>query len=105
MPTRRVFAATLAVGILVLSVWAGGRATKRVITGTVTEFKAGESISVATESTDLGGVTIALRATTTYSGNPATIKPRSRVTVSYRYVGERRPIADSVRVLTTSATR
>ena len=108
MPTRRVFAATVAVGILVLSVWAGGRATKRVITGTITEFARQVSPSrlPLNRPTLVVSSAIALRATTTYNGNPATIsRLRSRVTVSYRYVGRRKPIADSVRVPTTSATR
>jgi hypothetical protein len=44
------------------------------------------------------GVEIALRETV-YDGDPADIKGGVRVTVWYRSVGERRPVADIVRVL------
>jgi hypothetical protein len=99
MVTRRAFAASLVVGFMVLSVLADSGATKRVRTGTVAEFKVGESISVTNETMDLMGVPIALRETTAYEGSPAAIKVGARVTVWYRFVGEGRPVADKVRVI------
>jgi hypothetical protein len=42
---------------------------------------------------------VALRETTAYEGDPAAIKPGIRVTVWYRSVGERRLLADKVRML------
>jgi hypothetical protein len=56
--------------------------------------------------TDPGGIQIALRATTEYEGrehdavlDPVAIKPGVRVTIWYRSLWERRPVADKVRVL------
>ena len=100
----RGFAASLIVAFVVLSVLADSGTPQLVITGTVAKFKAREWISVANEATDPIGATnpmglwIILRDTTTYEGSPAAIKPGVRVTVWYRSVGERRPIADKVRV-------
>jgi len=75
-----------------------GAAGQRVITGTVIEWQVAELISVANQQTDPGGVRIALRKTV-YECDPRAIKPGIRVTVWYRSVGERRPVADKVRVL------
>ena len=105
MPTRRACMASLAVAFVVVSVLADGGATPRVVTGTVTKFEAGEWMSVANQRTDSIGFPIALRATTVYEGNPAVIKPGARVTVRYRSVGERHPVADEVRVLRDAAAR
>jgi hypothetical protein len=87
----------------VLSVLADSGVTKVVVTGTVAEFKAGESITVTSDGWDPHP--IALRETTTYEGNPAAIKTGVRVTVWYRSVGESRPVADKVRVVQHAATR
>jgi hypothetical protein len=75
-----------------------GSATLWVISGTVTEFQVGEVIRVACEQTDPKGIEIALRKTV-YDGDPADITPGVGVTVWFRSVGERRPVADKVRVL------
>ena len=75
---------------------AGGRS---VVTGTVIEWRAGESIRVAGASTDPRGFEIALRRNTAYEGDTRSMKSGVRVTVWYRNVGERRLVADKVRVL------
>ena len=98
------FATALFVGFVALSMFAG-RATRGSITGTVTEFKAGEWIAVASEQTDPGGFRITLREATSYEGNPADIEAGVRVTIWYRSVGERRLVSDKVRVLPLAARR
>jgi hypothetical protein len=100
MRTRRAFLATLFVAFVVLSLLADrGRSEQRVITGTVIELRAAESIALATNDwRDPRGFRIALRETV-YDGDPRAIKPGIRVTVWYRSVGERRPVADKVSVL------
>ena len=84
---------------VVFSVLADKRAAQRSVTGTVDEFEAGEWLRLASEGS-ASGFRIALRETTAYEGSPAAIKRGVRVTISYRSVGERRPVADKVRVLT-----
>ena len=83
--------------MVVLSALADRGVTHRVVTGTVIEFRAGESIAVINDGMEPHP--IALRETTAYEGDPAAINPGARVTVWYRYVGESRPVADKVRVL------
>ena len=97
MRTRGAFMALLVVAFVVLSVLAdSGRATQRVQTGTVAEVHAGEWMLV----TDVGmRLPVALVEATVYDGNPAAITPGIRVTVWYRGVAERRPVADKVRLL------
>ena len=51
MLTWRASTALLVVGFVVFSVLADSGATKRVVTGTVAEYKVGESISVTNEAT------------------------------------------------------
>jgi hypothetical protein len=103
MPPTRAFMASLVVAFIVLSVLADRRAPQRIVTGTIREFEAGEWLSVAIYTTDPTGFPIALRETA-YEGSPAAIKPGARVTVWYRSVGERRFVADKVRVLADAAT-
>jgi hypothetical protein len=50
------------------------------------------------------GFEIALRETTAYEGSPSAITRGARVTVWYRSIGERRFVADKVRVLANAAT-
>jgi hypothetical protein len=102
MLTGRAFMASLVVAFVVLSVLADSGASQRIVTGTVGEFEAGESMSVANDGMY---VRIALREATVYGGSPAAIKPGVRVTVWCRSVAERRPVADKVRVLPDIATR
>ena len=91
--------ASLVVAFVVLSVLAdSGRTGRRVITGAVIEWQPGETITVVNEQTDPRGVQVVLRDTL-YDGRPGAIKPGVRVSVWYRGVGERLPIADKVRVL------
>ena len=104
MPPTRALLASLAVAFVVLSALADRRAPQRIVSGTIHEFEAGEGLSVATHTTDPKGFPIALRDTTAYEGSPAAIKPGARVTVWYRSVGERRFVADKVRVLTDAPT-
>ena len=99
MRTRRAFLVLLVVAFVVLSLSADrGAAGQRVITGTVVEWQAAELIAVAHERTDPGGVRIASREAV-YERDPRAIKPGIRVTVWYRSVGERHPVADKVSVI------
>jgi hypothetical protein len=75
-----------------------------IVTGTITQWRAGESIAVATQQTDPQGFEVALRPHTVYEGETHIIKTGARVSVWYRNVGERRRVAERVRVL-TDATR
>jgi hypothetical protein len=104
MRTMSAFIASLVVALVVASALADRGRAQRVVTGTVAEYVAGEWISVANETTDPMGFQIALRATAAFEGDPALIKPGTRVTVWYRSAAERRPLADKVRVLTEAAT-
>ena len=101
-PSIGVFIASLVVSFVVLSVLADNGATQGTLIGTVSELEAGEWMSVATDSRR---IRVALRETTVYDSNPAALKPGVRVTVRYRSVAERRPVADHVRVLSDAATR
>lgn len=102
----RAFMASLVAAFAVLSLLVdNGAASRRVVTGTVTEFQRGEWITVTNETTDPAGMQIALRSPTVYEHrkqdaplNHETFKSGVRVTVWYRSVGERRPVADKVRV-------
>lgn len=90
---------TLLVGFVVLSFFADSGASRlHVITGTVAEWQAGQSISIANEQTDPGGFRIALRDTV-HDGDCSAMRPGVRATVWYRFVGERYPVAAKVRVL------
>ena len=70
----------------------------RSVTGTVTEWHAGEAIAVGSDQNPKG-FAMALRHNTVYEGDISTIKPGVRVTVWYRNVSERRPVVEKVRVL------
>ena len=105
-PQRRAFIAALVVGVVILSALAGrGRSTSAILTGTVVASRAGEWISVVNPHTDPEGIAIAVRDKTAYMGraqepvDPRLITPGTPVTVWYRFVWERRPVADRVRVL------
>ena len=101
MRTRGAFIALLIVAFVVLSVlFDSGRSAQHVATGTVAEIHPSEWMLVANQGMRLP---VALRATTTYEGNPADIKAGIRVTVWYRGVAERRPVADKVRLLAADA--
>jgi|SRR5918993_2675374 hypothetical protein len=99
---RYVFVMALIVAVVALSLLAdrGSRGQPSTVTGIVTEWRPGESIRVANDQTD-PHFRIALRHTT-YEGNVTSLKPGVRVTVWYRSVGERLPVADRVRVLSGS---
>jgi hypothetical protein len=75
-----------------------GASTVHVMTGTVVGPQADQLISVANEQTGPGGVRIDLRLTH-QALNRAAINAGARVVVSYRYVGERYPVAVAVDVL------
>jgi hypothetical protein len=97
MRTLSAFVASLVVAFVVLWILAySGASTQHIATGTVAEVHAGEWMLVANEGMRLP---VALRETTAYEGNPAAIKTGLRVTVWYRNVAERRPVADKVRIL------
>jgi hypothetical protein len=91
------FLTTLVVAFVVVSAMADrGASAQRVATGTVAEVHIGNWMLVANGHMRLP---VAFGATTAYEGNPAVIKTGIRVTVWYRGVGERRLVADRVRVL------
>jgi hypothetical protein len=102
-PTRALLA-LMVVAFVVLSTLADRHAPQRIVTGTIREIEAGEWLSVATHTTDPKGFPIALRETTIYEGTAAAFQAGARVTVWYRNVGERRFVADRVRLLTAAAT-
>jgi hypothetical protein len=64
----------------------------RAITGTVRDWQPGQSISVLRWPDDPDGITFTLR-NATYDEDPGAIRRGSRVTVWYKMVGERRPLA------------
>ena len=70
---------------------------QQVFSGTVREWKAGESITVASDQTDPAGFTARLHKTR-YEGRTDQIAKGSNVTIWYRIVGESRPVVDKVRV-------
>jgi hypothetical protein len=89
----------LLVALMVLSLFGNtGTGAVRVITGDVVEWHAGQSISVVNDSTDPWGVRFDLRGVD-YDGDRGALKRGARVSVSYRYVGERYPVALQVQVL------
>src|SRR5262245_58665887 len=104
MRTMIAFIASLVVALVVASALADRGRVQDVVTGTVGEYVSGEWISVANETTDPMGFQIALRETTAFEGAHALIRPGIRVTVWFRSVAERRPLADRVRVLPEAAT-
>jgi hypothetical protein len=69
-----------------------------VFTGTITEWRPGESIVVAGNQNPRG-FELRLRHNTVYEG---TIKPGAPAMVWYRTVGERRLVVERVRVLSAS---
>jgi hypothetical protein len=68
------------------------------VTGTVTEWHAGETIAVGRRQNPKGFAMV-LRHNTVYEGDVSTIKPGVRVTVWYRNVSERRLVVEKVQVL------
>jgi hypothetical protein len=91
------FLTTLVVTFVLLSALVDkGAGVQRVATGTVSEVYAGDWMLVTNEHMRLP---VAVGLTTRYEGNPAAIKLGVRVAVWYRGVGERRFVADKVRVL------
>lgn len=54
--------------------------------------------ALGNEQTDPWGLEFRFRAPTVYEGDIDTIKSGDRVTIWYRNVSERRPVADKVRV-------
>ena len=93
----RTFVAALIVAVVLLSALVDrGVSPRREISGWVSEFHAGEWMVVR----NVGArVPVSLGASTRYEGNPSAITPGLRVTVWYRMVGERRPVADKVRMI------
>jgi hypothetical protein len=68
------------------------------VTGTITEWHAGEAIAVGSDQNP-AGLPLALRPNSVYDGDASTIKAGVRVTVWYRNVSERRLVVEKVRVL------
>ena len=78
--------------------WLRGPFTRRSVTGTVTEWQAGEAIAVGSAQNPRG-FAVSLRHNTVYQGDISTIKPGVRVTIWYRNVSERRLVVEKLRVL------
>ena len=97
----RTFIALLFAAVVVLSVCRQGTSTQLVATGTVAEIHHGEWMMVVDPGMRLP---VALVGKTTYEGDRFAIKPGTRVTVWYRGVAERRPVADKVLTLAESRT-
>ena len=70
----------------------------RSVTGTVTEWHAGDTIAVGSEQNPRG-FPLALRPNTVYEGDAGTIRVGVRATVWYRNVSERRLVVEKLRVL------
>jgi hypothetical protein len=97
------YALVLIVAIVGLSALADrGAGSQRIATGTVADVHEGEWMLVTNDGMSLP---VNLGETTAYDSNPAALKIGVRVTVWYRNVGERRLVADKVRVLRDVATR
>ena len=92
----RVFLASLAVGVVVLSALADRGAAQQMIVGTVADFRQGEWLLIADERFDPAGVQFLLRDRTAFEG--AAVKTGVRVSVWYRRVAERHAVADRVLV-------
>jgi len=105
MRTKHAFMASLVVAFVLLSALAYKGAPQHSATGTIVEFEADQWIAVASERTNPKGFQIALRKTTIYERSQTALKPGIRVTVWYRGVGERRFVADRVRVLPVPMAR
>lgn len=84
---------------LVAALWlvSGRSAPLSSVTGVVKHVDASIGISVANDQTEPSGLGISLRDSTKFDIDPATIAPGMTVTVTYRVVGERHPIAEAVR--------
>ena len=88
----------LASGMMTLPLFANtGTSSLHVVTGIVADWHAGHFISVVNDQTNPGGMRLVLRDTV-YDGDRTAIARGVRVTVWYRSVGERRPVAAKVRV-------
>lgn len=99
--SRSAFVIALAVAFVVISTLADSRGTPQSrMAGTVIEYHVGEWLSFTNEQTDPAGIKFTLGERTVYEG--AAIEPGLLVTVWYRSVAERRPVADKVRALTRS---
>ena len=94
-PQWRFLGLVLGFTALLPSFVSTGTSSLNVITGTVVEWQAGQSITVANDQTNPPGVRFTLR-NTVYTGDSTAIAPGVRVTVWYRMVGERRPVAARV---------
>ena len=94
----------LVVAFIVLSALFDNSAPQRALTGAVFEYQPGQRMSIVGETLDPMGGPFPLRETTAYEGlgdsaASALLRPGVRVTVWYRSIGERRFVADKVRVL------
>ena len=101
MPTLGAFMGSLVVAFVVVSVLADRGVSTQRISGTVAEVHAGEWMLVVNEHS---GVPVAFRASTAYKGEPAAITTGMRVTMWYRRVAERRPVADKVLIHGNAST-
>ena len=98
MGKRCVYGVSLVVAFLVLSGLADRGAAQRIATGSIREIEPGRSIVLSRFDSDVAGLSITFRSTTVFEGSPDRLKPGVRVSVWYRLVSGRRPVADKVRV-------
>jgi hypothetical protein len=99
---RAVMVFMVVAQVVLLSALAERRPARRAVTGMVAAFDTGQWLTVARDATDPRGITFALHRTTAYHPpfDPAVLRRAVRVIVGYRMVGERRPLADRVQVVT-----
>ena len=94
----RLFTALLS---LLVTLWLfsnAGAARSRTMTGTVVDWQFGQSIAISSGGTGPDGFRFRVRETV-FEGDATSIRPGVRVTVWYKMLGERYPVAAKVRVL------
>ena len=96
MRRRRFQYALVVIALLALPLlWDQPKSEQQVFSGTVREWKVGESITVASDQTAPAGFTARLHKTR-YEGRADQIVTGASVTIWYRIVGESRPVVDKV---------
>lgn len=101
---RLGFVVAIIVAIVALSELTVRRVPTRTLSGTLIEYLPNEAIGLGGDALDPNGVRMSLRERTRFEGFPTSeagpvLTPGARVEVSYRTVGERRPVAVRVRRL------
>jgi len=92
----------LLVGVGVAQMWPS---PANHITGRITAIEPGEWIAIRNDMTDPKGLRIALVESTALDGDARALGRDVQVRITYAHIGERRPVARRVRVLTDPAVR